>query len=144
MLEASWEVVERAGIVPGTLERSLTGVFVGIMYSDYAPTMLTSPESLEGFMGTGSSPSTASGRISYTLGLQGPTVTVDTACSSSLVAVHLGMQALRRGECDLALAGGATVMTTPGPFIEFSRQGGLARDGRCKPFSEEADGTGWS
>ena len=144
LLEASWEVLERAGIVARSLERSSTGVYVGISYSDYGLRLVSRPESLDGHVVIGSSASTASGRIAYTLGLQGPAISVDTACSSSLVAVHLAMQALRSGECDLALAGGVTVMATPMLFIEFSRQRGLAPDGRCKPFSEEADGASWS
>jgi acyl transferase domain-containing protein len=130
LLEASWEAFERAGLDPHSLKGSPTGVYAGVMYHDYS----------------GGSPdgSLVSGQVSYTLGLEGPSVSVDTACSSSLVALHMAVQGLRDGDCTLALASGVAVMGTPEMFVDFSGRRGLAADGRSKSFSDDADGTSWA
>ncbi|MYR34079.1 SDR family NAD(P)-dependent oxidoreductase [Nocardiopsis alba] len=142
LLEVSWEALERSGIDPSSLTGTATGVYMGVTAAEYGPRMSEGPE--DGHLLTGTTPSVASGRIAYLLGLEGPALSVDTACSSSLVAVHLAMRALREGECTLALAGGATVMGTAGLLAEFTRKRGLSADGRCKAFGEGADGTGFS
>ncbi|NMO16396.1 type I polyketide synthase [Pyxidicoccus fallax] len=142
LLETSWEALTRAGLPPERLMGSDTGVFVGLTYQEYA-TLGGGLESFDGYVATGNTASVASGRISYVLGLKGPSLTVDTACSSSLVTVHLACQSLRNGECSTALAGGVAVMLTPASFVEFSRLRGLSPDGRCKAFAAGADGVGW-
>ncbi|KAA6212361.1 SDR family NAD(P)-dependent oxidoreductase [Streptomyces albofaciens JCM 4342] len=144
MLETSWEAIERAGIDPVSLRGTETGVFVGTAGSDYASILMNSGEDVEAHAPTGLADSVLSGRLSYTFGLEGPAVTIDTACSSSLVSLHLAARALRDGECSLALAGGVTVLSTPMSIAGFSRQGAVATDGRCKAFSDDADGTSWA
>ncbi|MER6400246.1 SDR family NAD(P)-dependent oxidoreductase, partial [Kitasatospora sp. NPDC001603] len=147
LLEVAWEALERAGIDAGTLKGSRTGVFVGGFTSNYLVNLELAEggtAGLEGHMMTGNLTAVLSGRVSYVMGLEGPAVTVDTACSSSLVALHLACQAIRAGECSMALAGGVTVLAQPGMFVEFSRQQGLSVDGRCRAFSDDANGTGWA
>ncbi|WP_033954581.1 polyketide synthase, partial [Streptomyces sp. CNQ431] len=144
LLETTWEALEQAGIDPTTLHGTRAAVFTGTNGGDYLAISPDVPEETAGYVATGNTGSVLSGRVAYTLGLEGPALTVDTACSASLVALHLAVRSLRQGESDLALAGGVTVMSTPGIFTEFTRQGGLAPDGRSKAFGAGADGAGFA
>ncbi|MFD7498825.1 SDR family NAD(P)-dependent oxidoreductase [Streptomyces sp. NPDC059832] len=144
LLQVAWEAIERSGIVPSSLKGSQTGVFVGLMPNEYGMPLWKWQDETAGFMGTGTSPSVASGRIAYLLGLEGPALTIDTACSSSGVAIHTAVRSLRSGETDLALAGGCTVLTGPGMFVDYAKKGALSPDGRCRTFSDTANGTVWA
>ena len=142
LLEVTWEALERAMIDPTSLHGSNTAVFAGVGGQEYGPRIYEDTEGFAGYLATGTTTCVASGRIAYTLGLHGPALTVDTGCSASLVAVHLAMRSLRSGECDLALAGGASVVCSPSILVGLGRQGALSADGRSKPFAAAADGFG--